>query len=692
MIRLLQLSLSILFLLPVAVIAQPACGTTEAHKQAIKENDVYREGYNKTQAFLKTLKPNQYKTVINGANTEYHIACVVHVMHTGGAVGSNYNPTDAAIQNFLNHINEGFNNTNDVASVPGTNNSVNTPFRFYLAQRDEANSCSATTGINRVNMGSNATYNSSGVGTPGISDASLKATHHWNDLDYYNIYIVNRINGEDGYSTVGTYTAGYAYFPIEGGFTQDGMVVLAYQVNSTNSVFIHELGHGFNLLHTFEGGSETVCPSNGVCTTDNDEVCDTEPYRLIFTCNPSGTNPCTGTNYSLTQVQFNYMSYNGCTDRFTAGQLTRMTDVIDNVRTGYKNSAAVDAPSGTLPTSIAGPTYTSANAGNNFDMGPSYVKVNTIDYTSHGYSNEGSGDKHYVDHTCNQSTSLIKNTNYPITVKTKTNAQKVAVYIDYDNNGTFTNGSPERVFTSTGTSGDFTHTGSFTVPISGVTLNTPLRMRVISDFTSSTMTPTMQLQYGQAEDYTVMIYGFPLSVQWKEFNAVLKNNSDVELYWSTLSEINNDRFELQHSADGITYNTIYQVKGRGLTEETSRYSFLDKNALPGRNYYRVRQFDVDGKYSDSEIRDVNLEAAPFDISLYPNPTSNELKMNFNMAKDGNLDILIFDVNGKMYHHELLSVQKGNQYKAIATDQLPQGVYFIKLQHNKGTEIKRFVKL
>lgn len=690
--RILRITLLAFLLSPWIIAAQPICGSSEIHQQAMKHDARYQESYDKTKEFLKTLKPNQYKTVVNGSNTEYHIACVVHVMHTGGAVGSNYNPSDAAIQNFLNHINEGFNNTNDVATVPGTYNSVNTPLRFYLAQRDELTNCSATTGINRVNMNTNATYVSSGVGTPGISDASLKSVVHWNDLDYYNIYIVNRINGEDGYTSSGTYTAGYAYFPLSGGYYLDGMVVLAQQVGSTNSTFIHELGHGFNLLHTFEGGNETTCPTNTNCATDNDEVCDTEPYRLIFTCNPSGTNPCTSTNYSTTQVQFNYMSYNGCTDRFTSGQLSRMNDVINNIRTGYKNSSAVDAPSGSLPTSISAPTYTTTNIGNNFDMGPSYVKVNTIEYTSNGYSNEGIDGTYYVDHTCNQSTSLIKNTAYPITVKTKLNAQKVAVYIDYDNNGTFTNASPERVFTSTGTSGDYTHSGSFTVPASGVTLNTPLRMRVVADFASSTMTPTMQLQYGQAEDYSIIIYGFPLPVEWKEFNAVLNSANEVDVYWSTLSETNNDHFELQHSTDGYTFNTIYSVKSRATEGQANHYSFLDKNAVPGKNYYRVRQFDIDGKSGDSKVREVNLQAAPFDLSVYPNPLSNEMKLNFVMLKEGKLEFVIFDVNGKVYYKETQQIQKGNQYKAIATDQLPQGVFFLKVQHSGGSEIKRFVKL
>lgn len=406
----------------------PYCASDEMHSKLMNENPNFKEQYEATHAYLKQHHINNYKTVVTGTGTEYHVPVVVHVIHTGGLVGSIYNPSDASIISFINHINDGFANLNDEPAVSGTYNSVNIPIRFYLAQRDELSSCSATTGINRFNNAGNATYVASGVGSPGISDASLKSLIHWNDLDYYNIYIVNKIDGVDGNCAPCTYTAGYAQYPVLGGSKTDGMVVLATQVSVTSTVFIHEMGHGFDLKHPFEGGGSGVCPANGNCVTDNDEVCDTDPIQLDFACNPSGNNPCTGTNWNLSTTQFNYMSYFGCTDRFTAGQAIRVNDAIGLVRTGYKNSAGLDAPPSSLPISITAPTYNSANAGNTFGMGPIYVKLNAIEYTSSSYTFEGAGSVFYVDHTCNQSTTLIKGTSYPITVKTQINAQKVRVY------------------------------------------------------------------------------------------------------------------------------------------------------------------------------------------------------------------------------------------------------------------------
>ena len=134
------------------------------------------------------------------SGTEYHVPVVVHVIHTGGAVGSAYNPSVATINALITQINNGFANTFNDPNTAGNFNSVDIPIRFYLAQRTE--NCTATTGINRIDFSSNSTYTADGVQrsstSPGVPDATIKALAHWNDLDYYNIYIVNKINGVDG--------------------------------------------------------------------------------------------------------------------------------------------------------------------------------------------------------------------------------------------------------------------------------------------------------------------------------------------------------------------------------------------------------------------------------------------------------------------------------------------------------------
>ena len=79
------------------------------------------------------------------------------------------------------------------------------------------------------------------------------------------------------------------------------------------------------------------------------------------------------------------------------------------------------------------------------------------------------------------------------------------VLIDYNNDGDF-NDANESLFTAF----DDTASKKITIPITGVVLNTPLRMRVMADEPTKTPTAcqlngTATLGSGQAEDYTVIV-------------------------------------------------------------------------------------------------------------------------------------------------------------------------------------------
>jgi len=82
----------------------------------------------------------------------------------------------------------------------------------------------------------------------------------------------------------------------------------------------HELGHFFNLAHTFQSCDGANCATSG------DRVCDTESTNTPeYDCLPAGSvsSPCTGSP----QLTMNYMDYvqDSCMYMFTAGQATRMT-------------------------------------------------------------------------------------------------------------------------------------------------------------------------------------------------------------------------------------------------------------------------------------------------------------------------------------------------------------------------------
>ncbi|HEY4064837.1 MAG TPA: zinc-dependent metalloprotease [Puia sp.] len=256
----------------------------------------------------------------------YTIPVVVHVMHTGGAVGTIYNPTDAQILGAIAYLNAVYNGT-----YPGTAGAGDLGIQFVLAQRDPG--CNPTNGIIRVDASGVTNYTTGGVNsqtTLGTNDLNIKNLSRWDPTQYYNIWIVDKIDGNDG--TSGQFIAGYAYFPGVSA-TEDGIVMLATQMQTGQKTLPHEIGHAFNLYHPFEGSTDaSVCPPNTNCSMQGDQVCDTDPISeninsvtgvIDFTCRTGATNPCNSSPYT-DATESNYMNYTFCYTEFTPGQRTRM--------------------------------------------------------------------------------------------------------------------------------------------------------------------------------------------------------------------------------------------------------------------------------------------------------------------------------------------------------------------------------
>ena len=100
---------------------------------------------------------------------------------------------------------------------------------------------------------------------------------------------------------------------------------------------MHELGHAFNLYHTFEGdGGGGACPTNGNCLTDGDRVCDTPTHVRSGSDCVVAANACDGGSSSTLFIH-NYMDYSSDASQseFTAGQKVRVAAAMTGIRTSF---------------------------------------------------------------------------------------------------------------------------------------------------------------------------------------------------------------------------------------------------------------------------------------------------------------------------------------------------------------------
>lgn len=183
----------------------------------------------------------------------------------------------------------------------------------------------------------------------------------------------------------------------------------------------------------------------------------------------------------------------------------------------------------------------------------------------------------------------------------------------------------------------------------------------------------------------------PLPVTFSYFKAAYTNGNGV-LNWQTASEINNSRFEVERSMNGINWETVGQVQGHGTTQDVNNYTFTDKLAgvVPGVVYYRLKQVDYNGSFSYSAIRSIKMSAnAVVDMQVYPNPATDVLNINYTSSAANSM-IRIADMNGMEMYSEKIS-ETGNIHRQISLLAYPAGTYFVQVIANDNLTTNLIIK-
>ena len=494
------------------------CATGLIHEQLMLNDADYAAKFQANNALIKSLS----KTIKRDkAGTILEIPVVVHIIHTGQAVGVGANISDAQVNSAITRMNDRYRN----AHGP----SVDTEIQFVLAKRDTNGN--ATTGIIRVNGSSVTNYSTEGITAgngSGADEAAIKALSKWPNTDYYNIWVVTEIENNNGLFGI----QGYAYFP-GASSTVDGTVIMhtcfgtTGTVNSFNNqgrTLVHELGHGLNLHHTFNGDNDgNSCPTGA-----GDEVADTDPHIRASSNCPTGTNSCTGN--SIDGVTSNFMNYSSqtCALEFTSGQSTRMRTAIMTTRPGLISSLGGTTPGAMASAAACTPSTTTPN--NNFGFGILGVELNDMHVISG--TTKADGGTGYKDRSNLQQANVDAGSTHTLTITTGTaNNEDIAVYIDYNNDGDFLDAN-ETVFIhniSSGSPVNNIHASSITIPSSGITTGTPIRMRVIGDWYNNSISGSCyNPTFGQIEDFAIEITSSSpaLSVSVSNTNVSCNANAD----------------------------------------------------------------------------------------------------------------------------------------------------------------------
>jgi hypothetical protein len=178
-------------------------------------------------------------------------------------------------------------------------------------------------------------------------------------------------------------------------------------------------------------------------------------------------------------------------------------------------------------------------------------------------------------------------------------------------------------------------------------------------------------------------YDFPMPVELSSFNATI-NGNNVNLIWQTASEINNSGFVIERAvANSSEWLNIGSVPGKGNSTTFSEYTFTDRGLNTGSYDYRLKQIDVNGNFEYYELESEVVIGAPgkFELSQnYPNPFNPETRIDYQLANDGNMNLSVYDINGKLVTTIYNGFRSAGYYTVtFNASNLASGVYYYKIK-------------
>ncbi len=199
------------------------------------------------------------------------------------------------------------------------------------------------------------------------------------------------------------------------------------------------------------------------------------------------------------------------------------------------------------------------------------------------------------------------------------------------------------------------------------------------------------LNYGQAIHSLGGTSGFmsligwglgPLPVELTRFEAAA-NGKVAELLWESQHELNFKGFGVERSMDGIAWETLGFVPGKGNAQGPQTYAFADYFPFPENAYYRLKLEDWDGSVQYSAIRAVQVPFEPEALYLFPIPAAQEVWVRLPPSANP----VAFNIVNP-FGQILLTGSALPPLQRIDIRSLPSGWYLIDLE---GLPTKSFIK-
>ena len=173
--------------------------------------------------------------------------------------------------------------------------------------------------------------------------------------------------------------------------------------------------------------------------------------------------------------------------------------------------------------------------------------------------------------------------------------------------------------------------------------------------------------------------GSSLPVTLLSFTGRIINNSTL-LKWKTSNEITSSRFDVERSTDSKTFQKIGSVTSLGNLQ--NEYSYTDKSNFSVTVYYRLKEWDIDGKTQYSSTISVGgNKKASFNLKVFPNPTSDYLIIQVGDLLKNDIHLILTNMKGQTVASR--TIGQGSTLSIIETATFYAGEYIVTAYDDSG---------
>lgn len=179
-----------------------------------------------------------------------------------------------------------------------------------------------------------------------------------------------------------------------------------------------------------------------------------------------------------------------------------------------------------------------------------------------------------------------------------------------------------------------------------------------------------------------------------EYLRGLKRTAYNELNWKVnCTNTAGTTLTLERSSEGVRFVNIYSIAA-DQQRCTLPFTYIDNNAYPGINYYRLRMQEMNGAVSYSAIIAILNRESGFEmVSLLPTLVDNgSVLLNVSAAKPMKMEVILSDVLGKTVQRSAYQLISGSNQFLMDVSALAAGTYYVSTYTMEGkSRVLRFVK-